>query len=89
MIRYYIIAFILGMACMGGYMLYHESKENKELLPGITEADTRQLPPGAKNFKSLGNRWLTFEMEDGKEVRQYYMRRGTRADTPDVIFPAK
>jgi hypothetical protein len=79
----FLAGLILGLILTVSVHTYFVSKASQERMPGVTEEDVQQLPPGAKNLKSLGNRWLTFEMED----KTYYMHRASSTNLAPMIFP--
>jgi hypothetical protein len=86
---YWFVGFVFGMMMTCTLFVYarHSDETNalKERLPEVREIDAQQLPPGAKNLRGLGNRWILFEMDVEGKPQKFIFRRGQWRDQPDVL----
>ena len=64
-----VCGFSLGTSCIL-FLQVHQLQQ--ERVPGVTEAEIQNMPPGAVNFKGLGNGWITFDLDN-----KTYYRKGT------------
>ncbi len=81
--------FLVGsmlMCCLFTYTHgQSEADRLREQLPEVREVDAKQLPPGARNLKGLGNRWILFEMEVDGKPQKFIFRRAYYRDQPDIL----
>jgi hypothetical protein len=80
---------LLTTCCLFMWVRWGEQVDHmKERLPEVREYDAQQLPPGAKNLRGLGNRWIEFEMDVEGHPKTFIFRRGFGSQA-DIMIQVK